>query len=90
MRLIQRHQVSHETFRIISGNHFPSFRWRIGTGELQRVGRTLVTDAAFFVEETIRWHVRVEVDAARRIKMHVMPGSGIHWRQSRRLLGPWS
>src|SRR5437016_4436915 len=89
MRLIQRHQVSDETFRIVTRNHFPTFRWRGGAGEAECVRRTLVTDSAFFIEETIRGHVRIEVDAARRIKMHVMPGRGVHRRLANRLLWPW-
>src|SRR5436190_17510302 len=78
MRLIERHHVSDQAFRVVSGNNFPAFRRRVGTGELQCIHGTCVTDSALFVKETISRHVRIEVDAAWRIKMHMMPGGGIH------------
>src|SRR6266508_4207216 len=78
MRLIERHHVSDKAFRVVNWNNFPAFRRRVGTGELQSIHGTCVTDAALFVKETISRHVRIDVDAAWRIKVHMMPGGGIH------------
>src|SRR5947207_12612584 len=78
MRLVERHHVRNETFRVVSGNDLPAFWWRVPTGEFQSVCRALVTDAALFIKETVGWHVRINVDAAREIKMYMLPGCGIH------------
>src|SRR5438034_8465324 len=88
MRLIERHHVSDKAFRVVSGNNFPTFRRRVGTGKLQSIHGTCVTDSALFVKETISRHDRIEVDAAWRIKVHMMPGRGIHWWFANRLNWP--
>src|SRR5262245_4973244 len=88
MRLVERHHVRNETFRVVSRNDLPAFWWRVPTGELQSICRTLVTDAALFVKKTVGRHVRINVDAARGIKMHMVPCRGIHWRLANGLNWP--
>src|SRR5207237_5560886 len=78
MRLVERHQVSDQTFRVETGNNLPAFRWRVGTGELQSVRRERVTNAAPFIKETIGRHVRISVYDERRLKMQMMPGREVH------------
>ena len=51
---------------------------RIRAGKLQSVCRTLLMDATLFVEEPVGRHVRINIDAARRIKMHMVPSRGVH------------
>src|SRR5260370_8067210 len=77
MRLIARHQISDETFRIKSGNDLPTLWRSIGAGKLQSVDGRCVTDLARLIKETVRWHVRIDVDAARGIEMLVMPGNRV-------------
>src|SRR5260370_35750518 len=80
MRLIARHQISDETFRIKSGNDLPTLWRSIGAGKLQSVDGRCVTELARLIKETVRWHVRIDVDAARGIEMLVMPGNRVDWR----------
>src|SRR4029077_16998741 len=78
MRVVERHHVRNETFRVVGGNDLPTFLWRIRTGKLQSVCGTLLMHAALFIEEPVGRHVRINVDAARRIKMHMVPSRGVH------------
>src|SRR5260370_3871935 len=80
MRLIARHQISDETFRIKSGNDLPTLWRSIGAGKLQSVDGRCITDLARLIKKTVRRHVRIDVNAARRIEMLVMPGNGVDWR----------
>src|SRR5260370_25230560 len=80
MRLIARHQISDETFRIKSGNDLPTLWRSIGAGKLQSVDGRCVTDLARLIKETVRWHVRIDVDAARGIEMLVMPRNRVDWQ----------
>src|SRR5260370_25851690 len=80
MRLIARHQISDETFRIKSGNDLPTLWRSIGAGKLQSVDRRCITDLARLIKKTVRRHVRIDVNAARGIKVSMMPGSGVDWR----------
>src|SRR5438309_8470261 len=80
MRLIARNQVGDETFRIESGNDLPTLWRSFGAVELQSIDRRCITDLALFIKKTIRWHVRIDVNAAWRIEMLVMPGNRVDWR----------
>src|SRR5260370_38559818 len=80
MRLVARHQIGDETFRIESGNDLPALWRSFGAGKLQSIDGRGITDLALFIKKTIRRHVRIDINAARRIKMPVMPGDRIDWR----------
>src|SRR5205809_3197260 len=56
MRLIERHQISIETFGLVGWNNFPAWRRRVSALELQCVGRALATDRMFLVKKFVSRH----------------------------------
>jgi len=65
MRLIERHQISDETLRVISGNDLPTNGWRVAARELECVGGRFASDETPFIKKTIGRHVRVDRETAR-------------------------
>ena len=88
MRLIERHQISNETFGFIARNNFPT-RWRrLAAAQFKSVCRTLAINLVFLVKKFVSRHGRIHVvriHAPRRIKMSMMPGRGINGRHSVRI-----
>jgi hypothetical protein len=77
MRLIERHQISYETFGVVGWNNFPAFTRCFVASQMENIGRLLPPDAAFLIEKFVGRHIRIEVQAARRIEMLVMPGGRV-------------
>ena len=77
MRLIERHQISYETFGVVGWNNFPAFPWRFVASQMKSIGGLLPPDAAFLIEKLIGRHVRIQVQAVRGIEMLMMPGGRV-------------
>ena len=80
MRLIERHQISYETFGVVGWNNFPAFFRCVVASQMESIGRLLPPNGAFLIEKFVGWHVRIEIQTARRIEMLVMPGGRVGYR----------
>jgi hypothetical protein len=77
MGLIERHQISYETLGVVGWNNFPAFARCFVASQMESIVRLLPSDGAFLIEEFVGRHVRIEVQAARRIEMLMMPGGRV-------------
>src|SRR5207249_7602873 len=51
MRLIERHQISYETFRVVGRNNFPAFARRFIAAQMKGIGGLFTANAPFFVKK---------------------------------------